>query len=132
MALPACENPQGLFEYYSSDHDAPPDEVRRCIHDLFLYNISDGLDEKHFHEELSNAFCEHPFIKDLVDFIRPNAPIRFGAVNDWIHGHCSDAPLPYKWEVKKNTKILYEWLAFFFEGVSWRIPGRRSQVLYWN
>ena len=40
--------------------------------------------------------------------------------------HC-----PYRWEVKDNTRILYDWLAYFVAEVTWDVPGF-SQVIYWT
>lgn len=69
---------------------------------------------------------------DLVEFIKEQKSARFGAVNDWIHSKCSDVPLPYRWEIKENTNILYNWLDYFFDEIRWDVPGVRSQVIYWE
>jgi hypothetical protein len=53
-------------------------------------------------------------------------------VNDWIYQHCSDVPLPYKWEMKRNTNFLYNWLSYFYDEITWDIPGSHSQVIYWD
>ena len=40
-------------------------------------------------------------------------------------------PSPYRWEIKANTRILYDWLEYFFMEIRWDRP-RHSQVIYWQ
>lgn len=42
-----------------------------------------------------------------------------------------DVPLPYRWEIKDNTRIFYNWLAHFFDEITWDRPNY-SQVIYWT
>jgi len=57
--------------------------------------------------------------------------LRFGAVNKWIHEKCEDVPLPYRWEIKENTRIFYDWLAHYVPEISWVRP-KYSQVISWG
>ena len=133
-SFPATEQPEILCSYYESGFcDAEDTETeRKFIHDLVLYGMPSGLDKHQFMKTLSTSFSEQPFIQDLVAYIQMEKTLRFGAMNDWIHSHCSDVPLPYRWEIKENTRILYNWLAFFFDNIEWSIPGSHSQVIFWR
>jgi len=133
-ALPATANPLQFEEYFFSDRQSEyePEIIRRAVHDLALYNIGEKTSPKEFRALLRNRFCTQPFIQALVSYVRIRQNLRFGEVNDWIHRHCADVPLPYRWQVKENTHILYDWLAFFFDEIKWKIPGQRSQILYWE
>jgi hypothetical protein len=133
-SLPASEQPELICSYYESGwcNADDPETERRIIHDLGLYKMPLGLNGQKFMELLSTSFCAHPFIQDLVAFIQEKKTLRFGTVNNWIHNHCSDVPLPYRWELKENTRILYNWLDYFFEEICWDVPGARSQVISWR
>lgn len=132
--MPATKTPQALFGFYSqgSDDATDPELNRRCLHDLVLYSIPPRLDQEKLRAGLQEAFVTQPFILDLVEFIKEQKSVRFGAVNNWIHSKCSDVPLPYRWESKENTNILYNWLDYFFDEIRWEVPGARSQVIYWE
>lgn len=134
MSLPACESPELLYDF-SIKKDTnwqDPEFVRKCLHDLILYGFPRGQNKDAFFDLLSRSFRSQAFIKDLVSFIKEIGSVRFGAVNDWIRKKCTDVPLPYRWELKANTRILYNWLAAFYHQISWKIPGKRSQVIYWK
>ena len=64
--------------------------------------------------------------------IKNERSARFGQVNEWITELCSDKPTPYRWELKSSTNKLYDWLDYFFDEISWDVPGRHSQVIYWD
>ncbi len=133
-SLPATEQPEILCSYYESGccDDDNTETERKFIHDLVLYGMQSGLDKNQFMEVLQKSFSEQPFIQDIVAYIKENKSLHFGAMNNWIHSHCSDVPLPYRWEIKENTRILYNWLAFFFDNIEWSIPGNHSQVICWK
>ena len=82
--------------------------------------------------QVVEAFRKAPFVVAFVDLLKSMKRIRFGTVNAWIHHKCEDVPLPYRWEIKENTRTLYDWLAYFFPEITWDVPGRHSQVIYWN
>ena len=132
-SFPAVKSPEEFMTWYISGVDRnDPDAVRRFIHDIGLYSISSSLDEAELEENLRASFTTQPFVLGVVDLIREKGSIKFGGINDWIHSHCADVPLPYKWEIKDTTNTLYNWLAYFFEEITWDIPGARSQVVYWR
>jgi len=133
LSLPATESPEVLYSYYQDlEHEwDKEDRVAACVHDLILYEIPDGLDEKQFFILLKNNFTSHPFVREIVLLIRKEKSARFGLVNEWLQKQCSDKPTPYKWELKENTSHLYNWLAYFFEEISWDRP-HYSMILRWN
>ncbi len=102
------------------------------MHDLIIYGIPEETKPKELRPLLRQRFREQPFIQALVAHIRNSTELRFGEAAAWLHEHCEDVPLPYRWEVKASTHILYDWLAFFYEEITWNVPGRRSQVIYWS
>lgn len=134
FSLPASEQPELLCSYYKSGcrDTVDPETERRFIHDLGLYRMPSGLNGKQFMAHLRTSFNAQPFIQDLVAFIQVEKAVRFGAVNEWIHQHCTDVPLPYRWEIKENTRILYNWLSAFIPQIRWDVPGAKSQVMYWE
>ena len=77
------------------------------------------------------AFRATPFVSAFVAHLKSERSLHFGAVNAWIHQQCEDVPLPYRWEIKDNTRIFYNWLAHFFDEITWDRPNY-SQVIYWN
>ena len=132
-SLPAVESPQRLAHLYLSREPGAVsrDEMRRAAHDLAVFGIPDGLSRQDFDVGLGLAFKNAPFVRAFVDWLRSAGSLRFGAVADWLHQQCEDVPLPYRWEVKANTRILYDWLQHFYPEIHWDRP-RYSQVIYWQ
>lgn len=132
-SLPATENPVKLSDYYfnPTEADFTLEEVRRALHDLVVFDIPQGLNETEFWQRLGKNFRNSSFVKDFVEILKLNQSMHFGAVNDWIHQKCEDVPLPYRWEIKENTHIFYDWLARFIPEISWDRPNY-SQVIYWK
>lgn len=131
--LPATESPVKLADYYSNPTlgNLSPEEVRRSLHDIVTFEIPQGLTRTDFERHLYEVFCNLPFVRDFVDLLKQNRSLRFGAVNDWIHEKCDDVPLPYRWEIKENTHIFYDWLEYFIPEITWDRPNY-SQVIYWK
>ena len=132
-ALPATATPAQLASFYfAPDSKAhTPEDVRRATHDLVTFDIPPGLTKPQFEQRLGDAFRQAPFVVDFVAFLKAQGSLRFGAVNDWLHQKCEDVPLPYRWQIKENTAIFYDWLAHYVPGVSWDCPNY-SQVIYWQ
>lgn len=131
-SLPATESPSLLEKCYFEGQFPSPEEERRATHDFFTFRLPANLDVDEFNEALRLSFRLLPFVTDFVEFLKSQGSLRFGSVNDWIHQKCEDVPLPYRWEIKENTRIFYNWLAYFFAEIDWNIPGAYSQVIYWN
>lgn len=132
-SLPATISPIRLAEFYFPDGKAnfSPDETRRALHDLSTFAVPSNLMRQEFERYLCHAFCATPFVSDFIEYIRRESALRFGAVNLWIHQKCEDVPLPYRWEIKENTRILYDWLAHFVPEISWDRPNH-SQIIRWS
>ncbi len=132
-SLPASENLVKLSNYYFNPAMAGlnPEEVRRALHDLVIFNIPQGLNEIEFWQHLEKNFRNSPFVKDFVELLKQKQSLHFGAVNDWIHKKCEDVPLLYRWEIKKNTHIFYDWLAHFIPEIKWDRP-HYSQIIRWK
>lgn len=132
-SLPASESPEQLYKFYAGEValDRSLDESPEFVHDLMLYSIPNGLDEERFFSMLGEHFKSSPFTKSLVEFIREQGSARFGAVNGWITEKCSDSPRPYRRDLKTTTRHLYEWLAYFYDEITWDTPNY-SMVIYWN
>jgi hypothetical protein len=131
--LPASENPQTLLSHYLAPEDSShnKDHRHRIIHDLCTYNLPAGLPAEAVNEQLRDGFRKNPFIQEIVERIKDEGSLRFGAVNNFIHSTCRDVPLPYRWEIKSTTANLYNWLACYYSEITWDRP-QHSQVIYWN
>tara|TARA_Y100000588_G_scaffold107970_1_gene118307 strand:- start:9852 stop:10826 length:975 start_codon:yes stop_codon:yes gene_type:complete len=134
FSLPAVQSPEKLYEIYQ-DPDAfkNDDELFSAfVHDISLYEIASGLGEEQFLGQLGINFRKHPFSQAISEFVKESGSARFGEINQWITDQCSDNPTPYRWEIKETTNKLYDWLDYFFEEITWDVPGARSQVIYWK
>ena len=115
-ALPLTESPELLFQIYSAEMDFDVSMLNLAAHDIGLYNIRTGLNELDFFRCLKTNFFKHPFIKLLISNIIKKDEMFFGEVKEFIHQNCADVPLPRKWEITDNIKILYSWLVNLSEG----------------
>lgn len=132
-SLPATESPKKLADFYfdPSPEKLTPEEMRRAAHDLAIFGISSGLPRSEFDKQLGAKFCHTPFVTDFVELLKAERSLRFGAVNHWIHKKCEDVPLPYRWEIKDNTRTFYDWLTHYLPDITWDRPNY-SQVIYWK
>ncbi len=132
--LPAFENPDLMFDLYSNPSllTIEGEQPRRCLHDIVKYKVPLGLAKDIFLERLKKGFFEQSFIMSFIEVLKVQHSMRFGGVTDWIHSHCTDVPLPYRWKVKDNVAILYRWLSYFSPEITWDVPGEHSQVIYWQ
>lgn len=133
-SLPATETPAALMKFYfsRSAYHLNPETARRGFHDLAVFEIQDSISSlEDFNELLGRAFRKNPFVSDFVSYLRSENSLRFGAVNAWIQQKCEDVPLPYRWEIKENTRIFYNWLEHYFPEITWDRPGH-SQIIRWR
>ena len=136
LSLPASEGPEQLYSFYATaadnDQEQPAGkDVAACAHDLILYEIPEGLDRQGFLGTLKKQFKSHAFVLAVVSLIKTEQSARFGLVNEWLQSECSDKPTPYRWELKRNTRILYDWLEYFYDEITWDRPNH-SQVIRWH
>lgn len=132
-SLPATETPAELTEFYfAKDYSRYTDEeIRRATHDIAVFRIPSNLDPKSFDRALGDAFSSSPFVVDFIETLKQQRSIHFGGVNAWIHQKCEDVPLPFRWAIKENTHIFYDWLVRYIPDVTWDTPNH-SQVIYWR
>jgi hypothetical protein len=132
-SLPATDSPKKLADFYFSHEQQKGslEDIRRAAHDLAIFGIPPGLSASDFDKRLGDAFSKTPFVTDFIAFLKNERSLRFGAVNDWIHNKCEDVPLPYRWEIKENTRIFYDWLVHYHRDITWDRPNH-SQVIYWK
>ena len=132
-SLPATETPADLARFYALPSHAglALDFVRRAHHDLEVFHVPQGLSATQLDQVLGDAFRNNSFVRELVVVLRTERSLNFGRVKAWIHDKCEDVPLPYRWELTDNTRILYNWLVHFFDEITWNRP-RHSQVIYWT
>lgn len=115
--LPQSSSPSLLFEYYNdSVTDYSEEEYNCAIHDLSIYDITEGLDFEQFKDELAKAFFSHSFIDGLIEEVRKDGYIYFGRVKEWIQNNCLDVPVPSRRDLTENTQVLYKWIEELGEG----------------
>lgn len=114
-ALPMTDSMEQVVQGYlkiQSDLALSEDKIiEDCIfHDIANYKIPKDLSEQEIREKLKKQFLAHPFTKTIMDEIDNHERKHFGMIQNWIHEHCTEVPLPRRWEFKTNTKILMDWL----------------------
>jgi hypothetical protein len=133
LSLPAVQSPEKLYEIYLKPEAYRDDEdlYDAYVHDIVLYDLAPELNREEFFHSLTVNFKAQPFVEAVAAFIQSQESVHFGGMNGWITEHCSDNPTPRRWEIKPTTNRLYDWLAYFFNEITWDRP-RHSQVIYWR
>ena len=129
--LPATKHPSQLLDrlkkYSENNH------LSECMAiDCITLGFKEHMSSEEAERQLSRGFRESPFVRLVVEEIRREGSMSFGAMTSFIHDHCRDVPAPYRSEVKETVNTLYNWLCFYFEDLSWDVPGARSQVIRSN
>ena len=134
LSLPAIQSPCDLYQIYRNPEQFidESDTYAAFVHDIHLYGVPPNLNSEDFYSRLGANFKKHSFIQATSTFIRNEGSVRFGRVNSWLAEHCSDKPAPYRSDLKLTTNKLYDWLDYFYDEISWNVPGDRSQVIYWE
>ena len=132
-SLPATETPLQFLDFYQNPNNPSlsPEAQQQGIHDRNVYSVPPNLPAGTCERHLGAAFRATPFVSAFATYLKSERSLHFGAVNDWIHRNCEDVPLPYRWEIKDNTRIFYNWIAHFFPEITWDRPNY-SQVIYWK
>lgn len=140
-SLPKTENPETLYEYYANPNDIKDKAfIKNCINDLTVYNIKEDLKKEEFFKCLGESFTAQPFIKATVSFIKTKCEerknerkngVRFGEMAQWLQDNCSDSPMPYRSEIKTDTRMLYNWLQYLCPNIIWH-KYNHSQIIYWT
>jgi hypothetical protein len=127
--LPASDHPQA-FLASASNYVQKQRICPRMLHDIGTFRLTeDDLSSKDLEEKLTRAFQSHAFVKRIVEKIRSKPYMNFGAVTEFVHNIAQDVPLPYRSKIKDAIARLYPWLSYYFEDLSWSVPGAHSQVI---
>lgn len=132
--LPSVKHPELLLEYIQCrDQNLFGSDLYCLEGDLYQYARGVTTSETAMSVIEAN-FKSNEFVRSVVQqIIAAGEPgLRFGAVTQFIHQTCRDIPLPYRSEVKVSVQNLYVWLDYFFDEISWSVPGRWSQVIRWS
>lgn len=132
-SLPATLNPEDLATYSPGPGSQMAHaDINRIMHDIVVFGGNSDCGNEELLKTIGDGFCVQPFVRQIINQIKESGSLRFGEMTAWIHKHCLDVPVPYRWEVKEATHILYNWLAYFVPEISWSVPGKRSQVIKWK
>ena len=123
--LPATRSPELLLNAINDSTNMQEAQLIDCVN----YGVTENMTCKDAADQLRNGFMRKPFIELIVAEIRSYGSMRFGAVSRFIHDQCRDVPSPYRSDVKTRVSTLYNWLEYFFDDLSWDVPGSRSQVI---
>ena len=138
--LPMTSSPELLYKIYSGEIQNEL-EMDCAAHDLELYRIIIDLSEIEFFDHLKNVFNQHPFIEKFKEAIKlctndrnpdRSGSMQFGAVRRWFSDNTTTVPTPRSFELNNYIKILYVWICYFDDNYSWKVPGARSEVIYFK
>ena len=133
VSLPATPDPEVVAAFGVGNTVAGcGSDVNRIMHDLVEFGGTGKSDAKAILLAMGERFLGQPFIKQVIAHIKESGSLRFGEMTAWIHAHCLDVPVPYRWEIKEATYVLYNWLTYYVPEISWSVPGQRSQVIRWS
>ena len=128
-ALPATECPESFFfaiSAYLKSGTAPPE----FLHDVGSLNlIEEDLKSEFIKDIVAESFRNRALIQRIVEKIRSEKDMNFGAVTKFVHTLAQDVPLPYRSVIKEAVGRLYPWLAYYFEDISYHTPGKKSAVI---
>jgi hypothetical protein len=135
-ALPLYPSPQKLIsdcqKLRSGNLGTEKKLIYALAHDCALFNIRKNMTKDDMESALRRNFQSSTFIQAIISLLKEHKSARFGLVTDWIHRNCSDKPIPYRSTIKDSVHTLYSWLDYFYDEVSWSIPGAHSMVIKWS
>ena len=128
--LPATKKPELLMStiVQVDSSGLSTSEMADCVN----FGVSPSGSDEHVEDMLTSSFRNSSFVKAIVLEIRTQESMNFGAVTSFVHDRCRDVPLPYRSDVKERVNTLYNWLCYFFDDLTWDVPGARSQVIRSN
>jgi hypothetical protein len=129
--LPATKEPVDLLTRLERGDDFSSLPEPMAI-DCVTFGVRESMSKDQAKHQISSGFRSSPFIIAVVSEIRRQGSMSFGAMTSFIHNSCRDVPSPYRFEVKRAVNTLYNWLCFYFDDLSWSVPGARSQVIRTN
>ncbi len=132
-SLPSTNNPEDVILYESGGEMQFQSADINCImHDLVAFGGIGQFTRDKLQNAIREGFLSQLFVKQIIDHIKQSGSLRFGEMTAWIHSNCRDVPVPYRWEIKESTHVLYNWLEYYVPEISWSVPGQRSQVIVWK
>jgi len=127
--LPASDSPEAFLESVSN-YVGKQEMCPRMLHDIGTLKLTENdLRSKELRNILMRKFRNQAFVKRIVEEIRGQPTMNFGAVTAFVHNVAQDVPLPYRSNIKEAIARLYPWLEYCFEDLSWSVPGAKSQVI---
>jgi len=128
-SLPMSDSVSTLKDAYFKRKKLPDEDISYAVHDIALYQISQGLSESEFDITLQKNFLSHPFISTFLQVVDSEiGGMYFGQVKEWFKNNTTTVPIPRRYELTENTKILYNWIVELTQGkYQVDVPGRRSQ-----
>lgn len=134
--LPMSASPDDFYEVAINSEDYDSLEQNCAAHDIAMFGIDLSHEYPTFKLKLKDKFNSHPFIIALKEHIKAQATqsLRYGSVVEWIQNNTTTVPTPRSWELKQDqiVNILYTWICEFDEKFTWNIPGKRSEVIFYN
>jgi hypothetical protein len=130
--LPITNDPAALINAIEYCNGILTELAPHMLVDCATFGVSDQMGVTEATKQLEIGFTSSSFVRFLVEQIRTEGSMRFGAVTSLVHDHCRDVPTPYRSDVKQAVKNMYNWLCYYFEDLSWDVPGARSQVIHSN
>lgn len=135
-SLPATMSPEDVAAFAVADGDRTAGvadaDVNRLMHDVVHFGVHGKADADSTLRRIGERFLQQAFVIQIINHVRERGSLRFGEMAAWIHEQCRDVPVPFRWEVKYATRVLYNWLTYFVPEISWSVPGQRSQVIRWD
>ena len=127
--LPASDSPKAFLEA-ASNYVQKQEICPRMLHDIGTLKLTESdLSSENLNNKLIQAFQAQAFVKRVVEKIRSQPSMRFGAITEYVHNIAQDVPLPYRSNIKGAIARLYPWLESCFRDISYSVPGARSQVI---
>jgi hypothetical protein len=132
-SLPMTDSPKKLKEIYFEKVPVSILEDQCFVHDLINYSISNETNELDFWNSLKANFFSHPFIKAFTEYLEFEKSLGFTEVSKWFAEHTTTVPLPRRWDLNENTKILFEWIKELSNGkYSWDKPSFRQRLFCYD
>ena len=128
LDLPSIESPEVFFQIMENKNSYSQETLIKYYKDCYIFGIF-KINERKL---LESKFKANLLIAKFLEVLKNKGYMRFGEVTDFFHNNISDRPLPFRSDIKEKVNILYNWLSYYFDEVSWKIPGARSQVIYWK
>lgn len=116
-SLPLCGSPELLLRMIAElhkDNRRQEPEIQEALHDIEIFGIDISLPLEMQRKALKEAFFSHPFISKFQGFIGDGK--YFGESKRWLQSACSDNPGPYRNQLTKYIRVLFDWIEDLSDG----------------